>query len=219
MKYSRLSAILALFVVTEPAIAAQQCMPNGVCTYFIPREKLPPITAQQTMVWCWAASAQTIFRYYGHDIQQEEIVQAAFGTVEISTAPPDVIVKMLNRTYTDASGRTFKVSTPRYSDSYGIMPGNIQTQYVQPGFSNAEIFNELSAERPVFYADGPHAMVLIGGTAMQGMPISGWVMDPAPMVSTFGLGPITPPGTPAVGVRQLQPNEMHAFFAAKVVVQ
>ena len=88
---------------------------------------------------------------------------------------------------------------------------------MQTGFSNAEILNELAAEHPVFYADGPHAMVLIAGSAFNGNPVAGFVMDPAPAFPS-AFGPITDPNVPAVGVRQLMQNEMHAFFAAQVVV-
>ena len=79
------------------------------------------------------------------------------------------------------------------------------------------ILSELAAEHPVFYADGPHAMVLVSADAINGVPIAGWVMDPAPALPV-GMGPITAPGVQAIGVRQLQPGEMHAFFAAQVVV-
>jgi hypothetical protein len=69
------AAIVGLFIqAATPVNAAQQCNPNGLCNYFIPPDKLPHIQAQQTMVWCWAASAQAIFRYYGHDVPQPVIV-------------------------------------------------------------------------------------------------------------------------------------------------
>ena len=218
--FGLLLLLAALPVETKPAQAAQQCNPAGLCEYFIPAAKLPQMQAQQTPVWCWAASAQTIFRYYGHNVTQQVIVEKAFGVgVPIpSTGPPDVILKMLNSQYVDTNGQNFQVSVPLYEDQYQLMQGNLIALNMQPGFSNAQIFGELEAERPVFYADGPHAMVLVAGTAVNGNPINGWAMDPEPR-TPFGAGPLADNlNIPAIGVRQLAPNEMHAFFAAQVVV-
>lgn len=213
--------LAALTVETKPVQAAQQCNPAGLCEYFIPSAKLPQMQAQQTPVWCWAATAQTIFRYYGHNVAQQVIVAKAFGVgVAIpSTGPPDIIVKMLNSQYVDTNGQSFQANTPFYEDQYGLMPGNFTALGMQTGFSNAQILSELAAEHPVFYTDGPHAMVLVAVTAVNGNPIAGWAMDPEPR-TPFGAGPLADNlNIPAIGVRQLAaPNEMHAFFAAQVVV-
>ena len=96
------------------------------------------------------------------------------------------------------------------------MPGNV-VAFMQPGLTNSEIFSELSAERPVFYADGPHAMMLVAGQSFNGNPVAGWVLDPAPAIPG-GMGPFTIPGVPAVGLRALMPNELHGYFIATVNV-
>lgn len=213
--------LFALYLISGSAMAATNCDPmSGVCHHYIPINRLPPVEAQQTMVWCWAATAQTIFRYYGHEVPQSVIVQQALGTPGpvITTGPPDVIIKMLNSSYVDANGVHFTVSTPRYSDTYGIMPGNFAALGMHANLTNSDIFQELSAEHPIFYADGPHAMTLVDAIERGGFPVGGLVLDPAP-VAPIGIGPITAPNVPPVGLRPLQPYEMHGFFVAQVVVQ
>lgn len=202
----------SLFVFdSKPAAAAQLCQ-AGVCSYFIPQEKLPQIESQQTPVWCWAAAAQAIFRYYGHRISQQMIVSSIFGSAIPTTATADVMLKMLNATYTENNGERFAVSTPYYVDQYGVLPGGIAAFAMQPGLTNSQIFNELAAERPLLYSDGPHVMVLVGGTGVGAMPTSGMVLDPAPMGYNFG------PGVPAIGLRSLRPQEMKGYLVAEVRV-
>ena len=62
-----------------------------------------------------------------------------------------------------------------------------------------------------------HAMMLVAGSHVGDQPLSGWVLDPAPALSV-AFGPITAPGVPAVGLRELRRDELRAFFAVKVEV-
>lgn len=59
--------------------------------------------------WCWAASIQMIFEYYGHDISQARIVQETFGTIINMPAQPEQILLALNRGWTDDSDVEFQV--------------------------------------------------------------------------------------------------------------
>src|SRR4051812_29317957 len=56
-----------------PPSPGTSCDPNGVCSSTIDWRRTS-ISVQQTDVWCWAAAAQTIFRFYGYDVSQADIV-------------------------------------------------------------------------------------------------------------------------------------------------
>jgi hypothetical protein len=192
--------------------AGGNCDYVGNCSYFVNFGLLPQVTAQQTNVWCWAAAAQTIFKFYGHDVPQATIVQTAYGTVEISEGQPVAMMRMLNADY---SG--FRVSTPQYFDALGLMDGTL-TLPVTPGLTWPDVFNSLASGHPVFYADQQHAMVMVGAEATGATPVRIWVLDPAP-IAPIGWGPIIDPRIPAVGLRTLSPQEMAAFFVVEVLVQ
>ncbi len=194
------------------------CDTAGDCTYFVKYAQLPKVTAQQTIVWCWAASAQTIFSFYRHAVSQTTIVEKAYGNAAVATGRPDAMLKMFNTSYTDAAGATFKVSTPKYFDRLGMLDGTAMMGMGQPNLSNENIFDDLGNDHPVFYADCQHAMAMVGAEAVNGKPVRAWVLDPAP-TQPVGIGPIVAPGVPAVGLRTLSSQEMQGFFAAEVVVQ
>jgi hypothetical protein len=128
------------------------------------------------------------------------------------------MLKMLNTSYTDAAGATFKVSTPKYFDRLGMLDGTAIMGIGQPNLSNQGIFDDLGDDHPVFYADNQHAMAMVGAEAANGNPLRAWVLDPAP-IQQVGIGPIVAPGVPAVGLRTLSAQEMQGFFAAEVIVQ
>ncbi|HLZ02761.1 MAG TPA: hypothetical protein VKR55_11495 [Bradyrhizobium sp.] len=200
----------------------RNCDPGGQhCTYFVNFDKLPKVTAQQTIVWCWAAAAQTIFSFYGHAVPQATIVQKAYGTVQIATGQPAAMLRMLNTSYTDAAGTTFNVSTPRYFDKLRMIDGTALMNFsnIQPTLRNQSIFDNLGSNHPVFYADAQHAMAMVGAEAVNTDPQRAWVLDPAPLQPTSNMGPIVAPGVPAVGLRTLSRQEMMGFFAAEVVIE
>ena len=215
-----MAALLAAQMLLPCVASAQRdCDGTGICRSFIPGENLPTIQAQQTFVWCWAATTQALFRYYGYDVSQQEIVARAFGTITVSTASPATMLRILNSNYTAADGRHFSVRTSRHFDSMSWLIGDPTTASLQTGLTSPEIFESLANERPVFYGDLNHAMLLVGAVHQGPVPLWGqsWVLDPTP-VSPFPPGPITMPGGRAVGLRALQPVEMNAFFAALVQV-
>lgn len=221
MKKVLFAGLLGLLSFSSRAQAAQWCDPmTGVCKFYITPSLLPPIQAQQTMVWCWAAAAQTIFEFYGHYVTQAEIVQTALGTPTpvITTGAPDALLKMLNATYTDSKGQTFTSSTPSFIDNYPYAPGNV-INYAWPHklLTQADIENDLTNERPLFYADQTHAMAFVEMIEQWHIQKSGWVLDPAPSIP-IGFGPITAPGIPAIGLRELTPPELQTAFMARVEV-
>ena len=60
--------------------------------------------------WCWAASIEMVFRYYGFRISQARIVQETWGSIVNLPGYPQQILANLNRPWVDARGRGFGVS-------------------------------------------------------------------------------------------------------------
>ena len=204
-----IGGVAAALCSSTPALT-QTCWPwVAPTTHALPVANVPLIDAQQTQVWCWAAATQAIFRAYGHQVSQSMIVSKAFnGMVIPSTATPDVMLAVLNAQYTDNAGVPFTASTPRYVDNFGVLPGGFKAFAMQPGLTNPEVYAELDAGRPVFFADRQHAMVLVALTERCGVPLSAVVLDPEPVGGVFR------PGVPAIGPRLLAPNDMLGFLVA-----
>jgi hypothetical protein len=122
---------------------------------------------QEFNQWCWAASIQAIFHYYGHSISQERIVQETFGQVINMPAQPNVILAALNRYWVDDSGRQFMVQ----ANSFSASP--------------ITAAQDLASDNPLIIGTMGHAMVL---TALeyerngygQGSVITAVVRDPWP---------------------------------------
>jgi hypothetical protein len=193
----------------------------GVCDSYIPQNKLPFVEAQQTNVWCWAAAAQVIFKYYGYDVSQATIVNRGYGTTNppITTGAPIAMLRTMNTTYVDNNGNKFTVRTKKHHDKYSWLVGDPWTASLQTGVTLAEIHAELDNERPVFYGSQTHAMVLVGSRHFNQNPMVGWVLDPAPAYPQFlPPGPITMPGVQSIGLRPLSQPEMQAYFIALVEV-
>jgi hypothetical protein len=128
------------------------------------------------------------------------------------------MLRTLNADYIDNSGKKFRVRVKKYHDAFSWRVGDFGTASMQTGLPLPEIYQELDAERPLFYASSTHAMVLVSARHTPWGPIDGWVLDPAPSVNLPGSGPITDPRIPAVGLRRLAPQEMTAWFIATVEV-
>ncbi|SIS63791.1 papain-like cysteine protease family protein [Chryseobacterium gambrini] len=133
--------------------------------------------------WCWAASLQMIFNYYGVSIAQEQIVQRSFGADPYGQLPNwagnfPVITANLNNWSIDNNGHYYQVSA---SLNYGAPT----PQY---------LIQELAAQRPVLigYKSGPssgHAVVITAcsyiQTAYGPMIQSIVVRDPWPTPQTI----------------------------------
>ncbi len=188
--------------------------PAGFSCAFIPATQLPQIKPQLTMVWCWVASAQAIFQYYGHDVDQATIVSQVLGQPIVTAANAQMMVSMLNRQYVDKQGVPFAVRTPLLWDSFSWLSANpafMANIGAQP-LNNRGVRDAIAAGRPLLIGTKNHAMVLVGMiySDVNGniIPRAGYVLDPAP--TAFGG---------AVGLRQLSAGEMTAYFAADVTVQ
>ncbi|RDK85233.1 papain-like cysteine protease family protein [Marinirhabdus gelatinilytica] len=117
--------------------------------------------------WCWAASIEAVFNYYGYNITQEDIVYQAWGTLRNNSGSRQDILRALNRTYVDRNGRSFRASA---------------TEYYSNPITAAQ---DLANDRPLIIGTLGHAMVL---TAVEydrdaygnGQVVNATVRDPWP---------------------------------------
>jgi hypothetical protein len=150
MKANKLLIGVLLVLLSWQQASAQRSIyvgiPSGRFNYYA--------SSQHNSNWCWAASLQMIFNYYGVNITQEQIVARSFGTDGRGNLPNwagsfQVITKNLNNWSVDNSRR-------RYTVAASLNSGAPTPAY---------LVQELSAQRPVLigYASGPnsgHAVVI-----------------------------------------------------------
>jgi hypothetical protein len=111
-------------------------------------------SSQRNSNWCWAASLQMIFNFYGVDISQEQIIARSYGLDPYGNLPNwtgsfQVITANLNNWNVDNQGRQYRVSA------------NLEWGAPGPQY----LVDELSAQRPVLigYMSGSnsgHAVVI-----------------------------------------------------------
>jgi Papain-like cysteine protease AvrRpt2 len=176
-------------LVTSRLRGALQCGPPlapwGVqaCVAGIPEDRSNVIFAyQQASEWCWAACIQMVFSYWGHPIQQQEIVRQTWGVITNMPAQPEQIVQDLNREWKDSRGKRFTSAGDCFSAS---------------GVTTAQ---DLAGDMPLIIGSmGPgstsHAMVLTAVSYKraqngQGQVTGAQVRDPWP--GNGGRRPLTP---------------------------
>src|SRR5438477_9375625 len=95
---------------------------------------------QRTEVWCWAASLEMIFRANGFFVPQEEFVLALYGRlVSLPAFAGYAMTNQLNREWTDAGGRRFRVHIAGLYDFDARIAG----------LTNAQIVDALRTGRPL----------------------------------------------------------------------
>jgi hypothetical protein len=65
------------------------------------------INGQHASEWCWAASIEMVFGYYGYRVPQEQIVRETWGGIVNMPGRPDQILTDLNRDWKDTRGKEF----------------------------------------------------------------------------------------------------------------
>jgi hypothetical protein len=105
-------SLAATFLAYNVLAAAEEgCIPLSPyvsrCTDGIRSELLPVGAYQQASEWCWAASIEMVFSYYGHRVSQKRIVKETWGAVVNMPGDPEQILENLNRTWKDEHGNTF----------------------------------------------------------------------------------------------------------------
>lgn len=179
------AAAAGALLPTRCAHAYLQCQQTAVgeaCEAGVARARLPTFYAfQELPQWCWAASVSMIFKYYGYDVSQQQIVEAVYGaTVNLPAMAGATISQQLNREWVDARGRRFRSTMQGLFDAdAGVMTLN-----------NQEIIQTLASERPLLLGNTTHAVVLtaIGyfATPMGPNIVNIGVLDPWPGIGMRG---------------------------------
>ena len=87
------------------------------CDVGIPSHLMHYVAAMQEQdQWCWAACIQMMFRVYGYDLPQHQLVQQTWGSIVNMPAYPEQIMAALNRGYVDTRGRPFWA----YGDAFTV---------------------------------------------------------------------------------------------------
>ena len=151
-----LSVLLFLFFIGQNVFGQQAIyvgIPSNNFNYFA--------SSQRNSNWCWAASMQMIFNYYGVNITQEQIVARSYGVDPYGQLPNwtgsfQVITANLNNWSVDNFGR-------RYSVGATLNWGAPTPAY---------LVQELTAQRPVLigYKSGPNSGHAVVVTALSYIP-------------------------------------------------
>lgn len=72
------------------------------------------VGSQHMSQWCWAASIEMIFRFYGYVVPQADIVRIAWGSPVNMPGSLEQILRSLNLVWIDANGRQFRVESLPY---------------------------------------------------------------------------------------------------------
>ncbi|MBW5287910.1 hypothetical protein [Burkholderia gladioli] len=153
---SVLLALTFISLFTRASFAEEQCGSDPQvgfsCHAWVTRAHTPiSFYKQETPVTCWAASVVNILRLYGVPVGNEEsIVAQTTGFPRL--AQPSDMNGALNHTYLNSAGQpVITISILKSTDNY---TGSSH------GLTNTDIYQSLSRETPVYYADIDHAMVL-----------------------------------------------------------
>lgn len=67
------------------------------------------VQGQHDTKWCWAATIEMLFKYYGYIVTQEAIVHHTYGRLVNKGGTILDMIRMLNGQWTDKFGRKFRV--------------------------------------------------------------------------------------------------------------
>lgn len=116
------------------------------CVAGIDSSLLHVSAVQRANQWCWAASIESVFKYYGYNISQEDIVYQTWGRIQNMPGRPYDILSALNKTYRDEDGYVFSVRA--------------STINANPATAS----QDLSNDNPLIIGTLGHAMVLTAVT-------------------------------------------------------
>jgi len=169
-----LSAAVAGGAAVAQMKAALSCRepmaPYGVqaCVAGIPQQEMDTVYAtQQQTEWCWAACIEMVFTYWGHPVDQVEIVRQTWGQIVNMPAQPGQIIADLNRAWRDRNGNPFRSQGDVFSAN------------------GATAAQDLAVGMPLIIGSMGHAMVLTAvsynrAPNSQGQVTGAVVRDPWP---------------------------------------
>lgn len=149
-----LASSASALLLSRAARAAESCGPGSpwqpsICIAQVDLSDVP-YEPQRESQWCWAASTQIIFGYYGYDVSQETIVRTVYGRlVNLPSFNTVTISRLLSREWEADDGSRFRCQIDGLYDFFaGVVAMN-----------NFSIINALRNDRPLYYCNRSHAMV------------------------------------------------------------
>lgn len=193
---------LLIFIYGASASAKEQCHPSYygmMCEARVGIAQLVDHQAyaiQQQPEWCWVASVHMLFKYYGYDIPQAELVRSIYGSVvNLPAFSGETITRLLSREWKAPDHRSFRVD----AHVFDVQDATFQ-------INNNDIIDSLAHDHPLIVGAMGHAMLLIGiqyvKNAFGGPP------------TVFGATVFDP--WPGRGMRQLGPQELRPQYVAEV---
>jgi len=156
-------------------VSSQPSLPSNLQEATLLPDFQQHVRMQKKLVWCWAATLESIFLAHGvDDLPQEDIVRQVWGA-EVNLPSGDVFMLMghANRNFRTRGGRTMGLKSRILSADIGFSE-----------FHNGDLVEALSAGKPCILCTMTHMMVLTSlkysgkGSRTQIWP--GTVMDPFP---------------------------------------
>lgn len=128
--------------------------PSTRCTAGIPFGDINQVAFENPQLkrnWCWAACMQLIFSHAGHPISQQAIVQRVFGSQADQALPGYAIAQAVTSGWVDAYGQAFYPQAKVLID----LSANLRDPTAE-----AQVINDLVAERPLIIGSQGHATVM-----------------------------------------------------------
>lgn len=160
MRVLKSFAILLALIVSLSANAASSCQTiydpyygyRTQCTAGVNFAQFQTFAyqSQYQSQWCWAAAISMLYAYNGFQVDQQRIVNEAYGGIVNLPAQGWRLAQNLNRDWVDNQGKRFR---SRLSGLYDVYQNVV-------GITDAQIINQLSNGSPLIIGAGGHAMVL-----------------------------------------------------------
>jgi Papain-like cysteine protease AvrRpt2 len=106
---------------------------------------------QEMQNWCWAACIQAVFAWYGHNVAQDAIVSAIFGSRMDRAATTQQMLYALNARWRDSNSGVFQsIAQPLIDSNFSFNNPN----------AAALMSQDLINNRPLIVGTQGHATVL-----------------------------------------------------------
>lgn len=217
-----MASFLAAFGMFSPSpfAGAQGCSSIEPCARLIDPKERPPISIARNTIESWIVSAQAAFHYLGHEVDRQTLASGLPGGGIKGAVDPKTLIEMLNRTYVDKSGKSFRSRTPSLRDSFSWFSEDraFLKKIGAGGLSNrgfVQAFFAPQRPRAILVATRDHAALAVGVRFFwdvdDAVLLNVWILDPAPASTGDSLQP--------AGLRLLTAEAMREFFAIEIIAQ
>jgi hypothetical protein len=198
-----IASLTAVFL-SIPAFAKTSeygCATSGyvqTCNLYLDPQKFSvtanvAVDPQQQANWCWLASIEMAFRYYGYIVPQQKILELLWGRIEDMPGRPEQIIAATNRVYAEEGGRRFRAESIQEQSWFDASYAISRNVPVLCGYAQA--------------GGVGHMTMIIGMQCQFLYDVFGQVVD-SRVVEVVVWDP-----WPGVGVRDLTPTEFNSVFS------